>query len=64
MTAQIVDIRKYALVNIQGTTQLACFTQGAWTIDATCQTINDMLRAGLVCEDSINGWIQRRVFRR
>ena len=62
-TKNAVDIRKYTLVTIQGETQLACFTQGHWEIDATCESINDLLRAGLVCEDSINGWIERRVFR-
>jgi len=59
-----VDIRKYTLVTIQGETQLACYTQDHWEIDATCESINDLLRAGLVCEDSINGWIERRVLRR
>lgn len=56
----VVDIRTYTLVTIQGETQLACFTQKRWEIDATCESINDLLRAGLVCEDSINGWIERR----
>jgi len=55
-----VDIRTYMLVTISGETQLAVYTQERWEIDATCDSINELLSAGLVCEDSINGWIERR----
>jgi hypothetical protein len=64
MTATVVDIRRYSLVTIEGETQLAVFTQGKWTIDATCESINDLLSHGLLSEDSIQGWIEKRVLRK
>jgi hypothetical protein len=64
MSAQVVDIRRYSLVTIEGETQLAVYTQGRWTIDATCESINDLLQHGLLSEDSIQGWIEKRVLRR
>jgi hypothetical protein len=62
--SNIVDIRRYTVVTIEGTVQLACYTQGRWAIDATCETINQLLRDGLVSIDSIQGWIERRILRR
>jgi hypothetical protein len=64
MSAKVVDIRRYSLVTIEGETQLAVYTQGRWTIDATCESINDLLQHGLLSEDSIQGWIEKRVLRR
>lgn len=62
--SNVVDIRRYTVVTIEGTTQLACYTQGRWAIDATCETINQLLRDGLVSVDSIQGWIERRILKR
>tara|TARA_B110000211_G_scaffold188415_1_gene214292 strand:- start:81 stop:296 length:216 start_codon:yes stop_codon:yes gene_type:complete len=56
-----VEIRTYALVTSQGETKLACYAQNKWVIDNTCESINELLQAGLICEDSINGWIERRL---
>lgn len=64
MPAEIVDIRKYALVEINGETLLACHSKGTWTIDSTCQSINLMLKTGVLREESVQGWVERRVLRR
>ena len=56
-----VEIRTYALVESEGETKLACYVHDKWIIDGTCQSINELLEAGLVCADSINGWIERRL---
>ena len=64
MTATVVDIRRYSLVDINGDVQLAVYTQGAWTIDATCESINDLLNHGLLSEDAIQGWIEKRILRK
>ncbi len=62
--SNVVDIRRYTVVTVEGVTQLACYTQGRWAIDATCETINQLLQDGLVSVDSIQGWIERRILRR
>lgn len=64
MTATVVDIRRYSLVDINGDTQLAVYTRGSWTIDATCESINDLLKHGLLSEDAIQGWIEKRILRK
>jgi hypothetical protein len=56
-----VEIRTYALVTSEGETKLACYAHDKWVIDNTCESVNELLRAGLVCEESINGWIERRI---
>lgn len=56
-----VDVRAYCLVEIKGHVQLAVHTRNGWTIDATCESINSLLRDGLVCPESIQGWIDRRI---
>jgi len=58
-TARLVKAypRRYALIEVKGITQLACFVNEEWIIDATCDSINEMLVNGLVCESSVNGWI-------
>jgi hypothetical protein len=54
--------RRYALINVQKKRKLACQLNGEWIIDATCKSINEMLEAGLVCEDSVTGWISNQVY--
>lgn len=61
---KVTTLRRYALVAIKGKTQLACFTEDGWEIDATCESINDLLTSGLVSEDAITGWIERRALKK
>lgn len=49
--------RRYAMMKIKGVSQLACLVNGEWIIDATCKSINEMLEVGLVCEESVTGWL-------
>ena len=51
---------RYALMQVKNQTKLACYINGEWIIDATCKSINDMLEMGLVCEESVNGWIETK----
>ena len=54
--------RAYSLMQINGKPGLACFLDGEWIIDATCKSLNEMLDLGVVCEDSVRGWISQQCY--
>ena len=55
-----LDFNIYQMVTINGKSRLAVKKNGRWEMDHTCRDINEMLDAGLVCEDSVLGWIDTR----
>lgn len=55
-----LDFNVYQMVTINGQSRLAVKKNGRWEMDHTCRDINEMLEAGLVCEDSVLGWIDTR----
>jgi hypothetical protein len=54
--------RRYSLMQINGKPGLACFVEGEWIIDETCRSLNEMLDSGIVCKESISGWISQQTF--
>lgn len=56
----LVETRRYFMMDINGEDQLCVNVDGEWTQDATCVSINQMLRDGLVCKTSVVGWVERR----
>jgi hypothetical protein len=55
-----LDFNVYQMVTINGQSRLAVKKNGRWEMDHTCRDINEMLEAGLVCEESVLGWIDTR----
>lgn len=51
------DFYTYQMVIIEGKAQVAARVNGKWQMTDTCRDINEMLDAGLVCEDTVQGWI-------
>ena len=60
--AEVIDLdfNVYQMVTINGQSRLAVKKNGRWEMDHTCKDINEMLEAGLVCEESVLGWIDTR----
>ncbi|BFT30385.1 hypothetical protein D210916BOD24_15610 [Alteromonas sp. D210916BOD_24] len=49
--------RRYVFITIEGVRKLACYMNEEWIIDSTCKSINEMLEAGVVGEEAVQGWV-------
>jgi hypothetical protein len=53
------DQQCYVVVHINGETQLALWNKDHWELDDTCNSVNELVRAGLVSEDALQMWIRK-----
>lgn len=53
-------VQYYQVVRIEGEEQLAHWNGEQWEMDAICDSINEMLRYGLIDVGAIQGWIDTR----
>ena len=56
-TINSITTRQYAVIDLRGARQLACKIDDEWIIDDTCRSINELMAQGVVCEESVQGWI-------
>ena len=47
----------YQLIKLDGKTRLGCRIGNEWKLDATCQSINEMLENRLIAISTVTGWI-------
>ncbi|NVK02614.1 MAG: hypothetical protein HWE12_13790 [Oceanospirillaceae bacterium] len=60
MTAQVISISRYGLIEVDGVERLAIFKAGRWEIDKTCESINDLADRGLIGESTLRLWVTIR----
>jgi hypothetical protein len=48
---------RYAIIELENQTKLACLVRGDWTVDATCRSLNEMIEIGVVSKESVSEWI-------
>ncbi|MGH1461226.1 MAG: hypothetical protein ACRBB6_04240 [Neptuniibacter sp.] len=53
----VVPLKVYRVIKVNGVERLACKVGKKWVYDATCNSINEMLDNKLVNVDVVSGWI-------
>jgi hypothetical protein len=55
---EVINLRVYQIVEINGKTQVACRSGTKWTMDITCKSINEMLDENLIDEPTVTSMLQ------
>lgn len=59
--SNVVPMKVYQIIKVNGVERLACRIGSKWVYDATCDSLNEMLDNRLISTNVVRGWITSNV---